>query len=71
MGLPRPEVPVWKAAYGNEVPRWEGRNLINPLQKTKALAIVYVGIDLAKNAFAAHEGDEAGKPVLVRPVGDR
>jgi transposase len=32
------------------------------------MAIVYVGIDLAKNVFAVHGVDEHGKPVLVRPV---
>jgi transposase len=31
------------------------------------MAILYVGIDLAKNVFALHGVDEAGKPVLVRP----
>jgi len=31
------------------------------------MAIVFVGIDLAKNVFALHGVDEAGKPVLVRP----
>lgn len=31
------------------------------------MAIVTVGIDLAKNVFAVHGVDEAGKPVLVRP----
>lgn len=31
------------------------------------MAIVTVGIDLAKNVFALHGVDEAGKPVLVRP----
>jgi transposase len=29
--------------------------------------IVSRGIDLAKNVFALHGVDEAGKPVLVRP----
>ena len=43
-----------EAAYGNEVPRWEVRTLINSLQKGKSMAIVYVGIDLAKNVFAVH-----------------
>jgi transposase len=33
----------------------------------KIMAIVTVGIDLAKNAFAVHGVDETGKPVLVRP----
>ena len=31
------------------------------------MAILYVGIDLAKNVFAVHGVNEAGKPVLVRP----
>ena len=31
------------------------------------MSIVFVGIDLAKNVFAAHGMDEAGKPALVRP----
>jgi transposase len=31
------------------------------------MAIVYVGIDLAKNVFAVHGVNEAGKPALVRP----
>ncbi len=32
------------------------------------MTIVFVGIDLAKNVFALHGVDEAGKAVLVRPV---
>lgn len=32
------------------------------------MAIVYVGIDLAKNVFAVHGVDEHGKPVVVRPA---
>ena len=31
------------------------------------MAIVFVGIDLAKNLFAVHGVDDHGKPVLVRP----
>lgn len=31
------------------------------------MAILYVGIDLAKNVFAVHGVNEAGKPGLVRP----
>lgn len=31
------------------------------------MAIVSVCIDLAKNVFAVHGVDEAGKPALVRP----
>lgn len=32
------------------------------------MAIVFVGIDLAKNVFAVHGVNEAGKPELVRPA---
>ena len=56
-----------EAEYGNEVPRWEVRTLINSLQKGKSMSIVHTGIDLAKNVFAVHGVDEAGKPALVRP----
>ena len=31
------------------------------------MAIVTIGIDLAKNIFAVHGVDESGKPALVRP----
>jgi transposase len=31
------------------------------------MTIVFVGIDLAKNVFAVHGVDQAGKPALVRP----
>jgi len=31
------------------------------------MTIVYIGIDLAKNVFAVHGVDQAGKPALVRP----
>ena len=31
------------------------------------MAIVTVGIDLAKNVFAVHGVDESGKPAPVRP----
>jgi hypothetical protein len=57
------------AVYGIEVPRWEVRNLINSLVcwKGKSMAIVSVGIDLAKNVFAVHGVDATGKAVLVRP----
>jgi len=37
------------------------------VQKAKFMAIVTVGIDLAKNVFAVHGVDETGKPALVRP----
>ena len=32
------------------------------------MTIVFLGIDLAKNVFALHGVDRAGKAVLVRPV---
>ena len=32
------------------------------------MAILTVGIDLAKNVFAVHGIDDAGKPALVRPT---
>jgi transposase len=32
------------------------------------MAILTVGIDLAKNAFAVHAVNEAGKAELVRPA---
>lgn len=32
------------------------------------MTIVYVGIDLAKNVFAVHGVNQAGKPALVRPA---
>jgi transposase len=31
------------------------------------MTIVTVGIDLAKNVFAVHGVDAAGKPALIRP----
>ena len=32
------------------------------------MSIVYLGIDLAKNVFALHGVNDAGKPELVRPT---
>ena len=32
------------------------------------MGILYVGIDLAKNVFAVHGVNQAGKPELVRPA---
>ena len=32
------------------------------------MTIVFLGIDLAKNVFALHGVDRAGKAVLIRPV---
>ncbi len=58
------------AGYGIEVPRWEVRSLINSLVlwKGKAMRIVTIGIDLAKNVFAVRGVDAAGKAVWVRPT---
>lgn len=35
------------------------------------MAIITMGIDLAKNVFVVRKVDETGKPVLVRPAGKR
>ena len=35
--------------------------------KGEFMAIVTVGIDLAKNVFAVHGVDATGKPMLIRP----
>lgn len=53
---------------GNRVPRWGVRNLINSLDKGKFMAILYVGIDLAKSEFADRGVNEAGRHDLVRPA---
>lgn len=49
------------AGYGIQVPRWEVQSLINSLVcwKGKSMAIVSVGIDLAKNVlpFTASPSD--------------
>ena len=42
-------------------------NLINSSGRGKPIAILYVGLDLAKNVFAVHGVNESGKPELVRP----
>ena len=58
-----------KREYGIEVPRWEVRRFHQlTCEKGKSMAIVFVGIDLAKNVFAVHAVDEHGKPALVRPA---
>jgi len=44
------------------------RALINSLGRGKSIAILYVGIELAKNVFAVHGVNEAGKDELVRPT---
>lgn len=37
------------------------------MSKEKSMSILYVGIDLAKNVFAVHGVNEAGKAELVKP----
>ncbi len=59
------------AGYRNQVPRWGMRTLIRSLVlwKGKSMAIVSVGIDLAKNVFAVHCVDETGKhPFTAAPL---
>lgn len=43
------------------------RTSINSLGKGKPMTILYIGIDLAKNVFAVHGVNDAGKPALVSP----
>jgi hypothetical protein len=65
MGLPRPELAASRQAASKCS---DGkRELSSTHSKGKSLAIVTVGIDLAKNVFAAHGVNEAGKPELVHP----
>jgi transposase len=45
----------------------ERSNFSSTHLRGEIMAIVTVGIDLAKNVFAVHGVDETGKPVLVRP----
>jgi transposase len=45
----------------------ERQNFSSTHLRGEIMAIVTVGIDLAKNVFAVHGVDEAGKPALVRP----
>src|SRR5258706_2522231 len=42
-------------------------NLHQHQQEGKSMSIVTIGIDLAKNIFAIHGVDEAGKAVLIKP----
>ena len=63
--FPVPRVPQ-VAVNGTKVPRWGViSHLMN--RKGKSMAIITVGIDLAKNVFAVHCVDENGKAVLVKP----
>jgi transposase len=45
----------------------ERSNFSSTHLRGEIMAIVTVGIDLAKNVFAVHCVDEVGKPALVRP----
>ena len=60
-------VATWVLTCGssNLTPRWGVRTLINLLQKRKLMAIVTVGIDLAKSVFAVHGVNATGKSALV------
>jgi|GEM_PF-1448836 len=69
--FPVPSEPrlVGVAVVGTAVPRWRGNSFhqLTFLLEVEVMAIVTVGIDLAKNVFAVHGVNEAGKPELVRP----
>src|SRR6185369_11142862 len=56
-----------EAVVGNEVPRWEVRFSHQLARKGKSMAILFVGIDLAKNVFALHGVGATGQAELVRP----
>lgn len=45
---------------------WEVEAFHQFIRKGKSMAIVYLGIDLAKSVFAQHGVDESGKPAQVR-----
>ena len=61
--FPAPNQPRGIAVTGTAVPRWgcESHQLI---RKGKSMTILTVGIDLAKDVFAAHGINEAGRPDL-------
>jgi hypothetical protein len=65
--FPVPSQP-WIVANGIKVPRWGCKDSHQLTQKGRPMAIVCVGIDLAKNVFAAAWVDESGRPALVRPT---
>jgi hypothetical protein len=66
MGLPAPSQPRIPVT-GKQVRRWEVRTFHQCTQKGKSIAIVTVGIDLAKNVLAVHGVGAAGKPALLSP----
>jgi transposase len=45
----------------------ESRTFLDTNKWGKSMPVVTVGIDLAKNVFAVHRVDEAGKAVLIKP----
>ena len=50
------------------MPRWEVQFSHHQLtRKGKSMAILTLGIDLAKNVFARNGVNQAGKPELLRP----
>jgi len=49
----------------------ERQNFSSTNSRGEIMAIVNVGIDLAKDDFAVHGVDESGKPELVRPEAPR
>ena len=53
--VPSDPRPVRVAVYGNRVPRWRGEyfHQLTGLLEVEFMIIVTVGIDLAKNVFAA------------------
>jgi len=55
------------AGHSNKVPQREVLPLINTLvfREEKSMTIATVGFDLAKNVFAEHSVDRAGKLVQV------
>lgn len=54
------------AGYGNQVPRWEGQTFHQLSRMGTSIAIVALGIDLAKNVFAVHRRGATGNPVPAR-----
>jgi transposase len=60
---------LWEVGFGNGVRKIhsEFNEVPTFLLEGEIMAIVTVGIDLAKNVFAVHGVDETGKAVLVRP----
>jgi hypothetical protein len=49
----------------------ERSNFLSTHLEGEIMAIVTVGVDLAKNVFAVHGVDESGKAVLMRPSTSR